>query len=209
MASALADAETRTFPVDALVGIGQIGQLDFDALCTRVRQGSSVVGPELITRAIQALEAHRAILETVCAPIHLVHGDFQPKNLLITPQGDGLVAVIDWELACMSSPIRDVATLLRFCDDLSTEDAVLDAYPALPWSREMTRVGARCFDLARVAVGMSTLRSPTSDTPAWIEFVDATIACLVSGERERLRRAAAALIVFESSGSAPASKKNT
>jgi hypothetical protein len=201
IASRLAEAATGMFPVDRLAGLGRIGQPDFDGLCERVRQGSRVVGAERIGGAIRALEAHRTILEAVCAPIHLVHGDYQPKNLLIARHGAALVAVIDWELTCLSSPIRDLATLLRFCDDLSTEDAVLEAYPALPWTREMTRVGARCFDLARVAVGMSTVRSTTSDTPAWLEFVDATIEYLAAGAHERLRRAAAALILFESSGS--------
>jgi hypothetical protein len=201
IASTLAETATRTFPVDGLAGLVRVGQLDFDGLCERVRQGACVVGAERTAGAIQALEAHRAILEGVCAPIHLVHGDYQPKNLLITRHGEALVAVIDWELACLSSPIRDLATLLRFCDDLSTEDAVLDAYPALPWTHEMTRVGARCFDLARVAIGMSTVRSTTSDTPAWLEFVDATIAYLAAGAPERLRRAAAALILFGSSSS--------
>lgn len=42
-------------------------------------------------------------------PLSLVHGDFRMGNFLV--DGDGLVAVLDWELAHLGDPMEDVAWL--------------------------------------------------------------------------------------------------
>jgi O-antigen/teichoic acid export membrane protein len=42
-----------------------------------------------------------------------VHGDFGPSNILLTPDGDGIAAIVDWELAVAPGPPSvDIVTLL-------------------------------------------------------------------------------------------------
>jgi aminoglycoside phosphotransferase (APT) family kinase protein len=41
-------------------------------------------------------------------PITLVHGDFRNGNLMVAPD-DGVVAVLDWELAHLGDPVEDLA----------------------------------------------------------------------------------------------------
>ncbi|MET9296275.1 phosphotransferase [Streptomyces sp. NPDC003077] len=58
--------------------------------------------------------AHRAA--AVADARHLVHGDFNPKNVLVTRRaGRWTVAcVLDWELSFSGSPLVDVGNMLRF-----------------------------------------------------------------------------------------------
>lgn len=48
----------------------------------------------------------RDAMPTGDAPMRLVHGDFRNGNMLITPQG--VSAVLDWELAHIGDPMRDL-----------------------------------------------------------------------------------------------------
>jgi len=43
----------------------------------------------------------------------LVHGDFNPKNLLVDPRTLDVVAVVDWEFAHAGLPLADLGNLLR------------------------------------------------------------------------------------------------
>ncbi|MFF5297502.1 phosphotransferase family protein [Paractinoplanes globisporus] len=63
---------------------------------------------------------------------HLVHSDYNPKNLLAARRGDGwsLVAVLDWEYAFSSSPLFDVGNMLRFPRPAGFEGAFLDGFRA-------------------------------------------------------------------------------
>lgn len=47
-------------------------------------------------------------------PIGLVHGDYQPSNLLFEDRR--LVAILDWELACIGSQLLDIGWLLMTAD---------------------------------------------------------------------------------------------
>lgn len=62
----------------------------------------------------------------------LVHGDLNPKNVLIrrTDTGLELAAVLDWEFAHAGHPYTDLGNLLRFERAAPYVDAVLDAYAA-------------------------------------------------------------------------------
>jgi fructokinase len=69
---------------------------------------------------IRALAARSApLLATVDGARQLVHADFNPKNLLVAPDGDGwrVSAVLDWEFAFSGPPLVDVANMLRFTDE--------------------------------------------------------------------------------------------
>ena len=43
----------------------------------------------------------------------LIHNDFRNGNLMVSPAG--IVAVLDWELACISDPMRDLGWLCANC----------------------------------------------------------------------------------------------
>ncbi|HEY3503923.1 MAG TPA: phosphotransferase [Actinocatenispora sp.] len=64
--------------------------------------------------ALVAREAH--LVETVAGQAHLVHGDYNPKNVLAEPAGGGwrISAVLDWEFALAATPLFDVGNALRF-----------------------------------------------------------------------------------------------
>jgi aminoglycoside phosphotransferase (APT) family kinase protein len=66
----------------------------------------------------------------------LVHGDLNPKNLLVDPRTLEVTALLDWEFAHAGSPYADLGNLLRFERDPVLVGAVLDAYrgflPAVP-----------------------------------------------------------------------------
>jgi aminoglycoside phosphotransferase (APT) family kinase protein len=89
----------------------------------------------------------------------LIHGDFQPKNLLFDADGC-LAAVIDWELARIAPPLCDVATLVRFTPDDASEAAVLRA--SLPGLSDGA-ASARCYDLIRISLGLCRFKK-TPDT---------------------------------------------
>jgi aminoglycoside phosphotransferase (APT) family kinase protein len=60
----------------------------------------------------------------------LVHGDFNPKNLLAARDGGGplVVAVLDWEYAFSSSPLFDVGNMFRFPRPPGFEEAFLTGF---------------------------------------------------------------------------------
>ncbi|GAA4204995.1 phosphotransferase family protein [Actinocatenispora rupis] len=67
--------------------------------------------------ALRALVAREApLVESVAADAGLVHGDYNPKNVLAEPYRGGwrLTAVLDWEFALSGTPLFDVGNALRF-----------------------------------------------------------------------------------------------
>ena len=91
-----------------------------------------------------AVEA-QARLDTVTRHC-LVHGDLNPKNVLLDRVSLELTGLVDWELAHAGHPYTDLGNLLRLERDPAFADAVLAAYGA--------RRGARPDDalaLARAA----------------------------------------------------------
>src|SRR3954469_18343383 len=41
------------------------------------------------------------------APVRLVHGDFRLDNVIVSPSGPTILAVLDWELATLGDPLAD------------------------------------------------------------------------------------------------------
>lgn len=69
----------------------------------------------------------QALLDTVTRSC-LVHGDLNPKNLLVDPDTSTLTAVLDWEYAHAGHPFTDLGNLLRSERDERFTEAVLAAY---------------------------------------------------------------------------------
>ncbi|WGL51193.1 phosphotransferase [Nocardioides sp. BP30] len=76
----------------------------------------------------------------------LVHGDLNPKNVLLEPASLEVAAVLDWEFAHAGSPYADLGNLLRFDRRAAWVEGVLAGYLAV-------RGGERdaTLDLARAA----------------------------------------------------------
>lgn len=87
------------------------------------------------TRAIPAMDALITQLPLRCpeddGSIALVHGDFRIDNLMFTPDGGSVLAVVDWELSTLGHPLADLGYL---CMALR-----LPRNPALPGLAGMDR----------------------------------------------------------------------
>jgi aminoglycoside phosphotransferase (APT) family kinase protein len=58
----------------------------------------------------------------------LVHGDLNPKNLLVDPASLEVTGVLDWEFAHAGHPFTDLGNLLRFERDDAFAGPVLETY---------------------------------------------------------------------------------
>jgi aminoglycoside phosphotransferase (APT) family kinase protein len=67
----------------------------------------------------------------------LVHGDFHLANVLFSPLGPELAAVVDWEMATIGDPLLDLAWLLATWHD--DDDHAPPVVPIEPWSGFPTR----------------------------------------------------------------------
>ncbi len=80
--------------------------------------------PNLRSRMPADLREHTHALVWSCAPqlsameseAHLVHGDFNKRNLLVRSIAGrwSVVAVLDWEFAISGSPLNDIGNFLRY-----------------------------------------------------------------------------------------------
>ncbi|MEV6077622.1 phosphotransferase [Streptomyces sp. NPDC052069] len=86
--------------LDTAAADGPLSGTDSAVLRALARQGPSVLA---------ALEGERS----------LVHGDFNPKNVLVQRRAGQweVAAVLDWELAFSGSPLFDVGNMLRFAHE--------------------------------------------------------------------------------------------
>jgi len=73
------------------------------------------VGEEAVGRIEQIVKAESGRLEELESDRRLVHGDFNPTNILID---DGVVSgVLDWEYCHSGTPYMDIGNLLRHTPD--------------------------------------------------------------------------------------------
>jgi len=116
----------------------------------------------------------------------LAHGDFQPNNLIIA--SNKVEAIVDWELACRAYRWHDIAQLLRHTrgsdDELSLARG-FNTHAKLPlgWLK-----AARCYDAARVALGLSNPAVQGSDIELWLAYVDAALDAVATGDASESRR---------------------
>lgn len=80
----------------------------------------------------------------------LVHGDLNPRNVLVDPVTLEVTAILDWELAHAGGPWTDLGNLLRHVSE-PIAGAALEAYAGLvPHVPPDVRSRARAADLAAV-----------------------------------------------------------
>lgn len=60
----------------------------------------------------------------------IMHGDFHLANVMYRPEGPGIAAVVDWELATIGAPLLDLGWLLATWPD---EDGANGIVAASPW----------------------------------------------------------------------------
>lgn len=100
----------------------------------------------------------------------LVHGDLNPRNLLVDPGTLAVTAVLDWEYAHAGHPWTDLGNLLRFERHPAWTGAVLGAYrervPNAP-EADALLAGARAADLwALVDLAARVGDNPVADRAA-------------------------------------------
>lgn len=82
----------------------------------------------------------------------LVHGDLNPRNVLVDPASLVVTGLVDWEFAHAGGPWEDLGNLLRHAPDGPLRDGVLASYaslvPGLPADREDLVARAEAADLA-------------------------------------------------------------
>jgi O-antigen/teichoic acid export membrane protein/aminoglycoside phosphotransferase (APT) family kinase protein len=128
-------------------------------------------------RAIERLAAElRAALAGHTLSVCTVHGDFTPRNILVTPDGATLTGIVDWELAAQDDlPLLDLLLLLlcvrmvvQRCELGTIVRALLDG---AEWTHhERALVEAAELTLPGDAVGMRALV-----LLCWLRYVAASL----------------------------------
>lgn len=89
---------------------------------------------DLLRGLAELADAAQDILDRVRRTC-FVHGDLNPKNVLVDPDRLVVTGVLDWEFAHSGSPYTDVGNLLRFERDPAFTDAVLAGWGDLDSAR--------------------------------------------------------------------------
>jgi Ser/Thr protein kinase RdoA (MazF antagonist) len=181
----------RVFPIALAVSL-EFGMAEFfrqfEAATARFRERFD---PSLWTRVRAAIESSLGACTGILVDTVLCHGDYQPKNLIFDAAGQ-IRALIDWELATFAPRLADLAHLLRYAPTDVAETALGQGYGASFDLPEVWTRAARCYDLARVSLGLSRPEgiSGASDIPQWIEFIEGCADALLVADPTRLREAA-------------------
>lgn len=138
------------------------------------------------THSIPAMDALIAQLPQHCpeddGSIALVHGDFRIDNLMFSPDGRDVLAVVDWELSTLGHPLADLGYL---CMALR-----LPRNPALPGLAGMDRaelgIPGEAELLARYAE--LTGRAIPSDWPFVLAFSFFRLAAIAQGVAKRAQQ---------------------
>jgi aminoglycoside phosphotransferase (APT) family kinase protein len=93
---------------------------DFVDRCLAAGSAATVLSAAEIAGLRRLAETGQQFASLAPAACRLVHSDFNPKNLLVSPGPDGwtVTAVLDWEFAFSGSPLVDVGNMLRFASEL-------------------------------------------------------------------------------------------
>lgn len=74
----------------------------------------------------------------------VIHGDFHAANVMFSPDGPELLALVDWELSTIGDPLLDLGWLLATCPDATGGEARVAAWSSFPSHDELIeRYGRR------------------------------------------------------------------
>ena len=90
--------------------------------CLNDKTVLSVLSPEVVAEIKKAIKQYATLFPTDSEK-HLVHGDFDPANILVDKINDSLVVtgILDWEFAFSGSYLWDVANMLRYAHKIPPE----------------------------------------------------------------------------------------
>ena len=90
--------------------------------CLNDKTVLSVLSPEMIDEIKKAIKQYAYLFPTD-GEKHLVHGDFDPANILVDKINDSWVVtgILDWEFAFSGSCLWDVANMLRYAHRMPPE----------------------------------------------------------------------------------------
>ena len=98
------------------------GRAWYDYICStllsdRVRQRLGITVAEQV---LDFVRDRRATYESIANTTRLIHCDYNPKNIIISPIDSHwkVAAILDWEFAASGSPLVDLGNFLRFDDEL-------------------------------------------------------------------------------------------
>ncbi len=138
------------------------------------------------TQSIPAMESLITQLPLRCpeddGSIALVHGDFRIDNLMFTPDGGKVLAVVDWELSTLGHPLADLGYL---CMALR-----LPRNPALPGLAGMDRAALGIPDEAALLARYAELtgRRIPADWPFVLAFSFFRLAAIAQGVAKRAQQ---------------------
>ncbi|MGD9592068.1 MAG: phosphotransferase family protein [Candidatus Berkiella sp.] len=115
--------------LDVISPIDQNSYLDFVKDTLKNPTINSELEPSTISKIDQIIQKFAHLFPDVSEK-NLVHGDFDPANILVENINDEwqIAAILDWEFAFSGSTLCDIANMLRYRDDMPTtfESAFLE-----------------------------------------------------------------------------------
>lgn len=93
--------------------------LFFAEKCLKDKVVLSVLSKEELKKIAQLLKTHETLLPD-SRDKNLVHGDFDPSNILVK-EIDGawkISGILDWEFSFSGSPLWDIANMLRYANEM-------------------------------------------------------------------------------------------
>lgn len=147
--------------VDADLGLGRFPDDDLVAwVATRLPDW-----PEARRRALSGVCRRAQDLMDGVGRACLVHGDLNPKNVLVDQATLEVTAVLDWEYAHAGHPWTDLGNLLRFERHPAYASAALDAWVSIRGGEPgVVLEGARSADLwALVDLAARAGENPVAD----------------------------------------------
>jgi aminoglycoside phosphotransferase (APT) family kinase protein len=101
---------------------GNFGQFYLDYIYSLLKPLAQQSDPELyfVNPLITLMQDNEALLTALSPHNRLVHGDFNPKNIIVNKEKNRwkVNGIIDWEFSFSGSPLVDIGNLLRFEDEM-------------------------------------------------------------------------------------------
>ena len=178
-------AALHAVDVDA-VGLGELARRD-GYLSRQVARWSRQLarGSDRPLATLERLAATLADVAPAQTEVALVHGDYRLDNLIVTPDGTAVRAVLDWELATLGDPLADLGTLLAYWGVPATPaTAASVVHPDLPTVLPGFAPPETLVEGYAAASGRDPAELAERLRP-YVAFAWFRIACIVEGVRMR------------------------